>query len=36
MTKDIKIGCEIFVIRDGKVMLGKRKNAYGAGLVYLL
>jgi 8-oxo-dGTP diphosphatase len=31
MEKHIKIGCEIFIIHDGKILLGKRKNAGGAG-----
>ena len=26
-----KIGCTVFIIRNGKVLLGKRKNIYGAG-----
>ena len=26
-----KIGCEIFVIDDGRLLLGKRKNCFGAG-----
>lgn len=31
MKQAIKIGCEILVIKDGKVLLGKRKNTYGEG-----
>ncbi len=27
----IKIGCEIFIVQDGALLLGKRKNCYGAG-----
>lgn len=27
----IKIGCVVFVIRDNKVLMGKRKNTFGAG-----
>lgn len=29
--KDIKVGCEIFIIENEKVLLGKRKNCYGEG-----
>lgn len=28
----IKIGCEVFLIKDGAVLLGKRKNCYGEGM----
>jgi 8-oxo-dGTP diphosphatase len=31
MSNYIKIGCEIFVIKNGEVLMGKRKNIYGAG-----
>jgi 8-oxo-dGTP diphosphatase len=31
MEKLIKIGCEILVIKGDKLLLGKRKNAYGMG-----
>ena len=31
MDKAIKIGCEILVIKDGKVLFGKRKNTFGEG-----
>lgn len=27
----IKIGCEIFIIKNNTVLLGKRKNCYGEG-----
>jgi 8-oxo-dGTP diphosphatase len=30
-TIKIKIGCEIFIFKDGKLLLGKRKNCYGEG-----
>lgn len=30
-NKIIKIGCEIFLIRDNFILLGKRKNCYGEG-----
>lgn len=30
-TKNIKIGCEIFLIKDDAILLGKRKNCYGEG-----
>ncbi|MCL4361314.1 NUDIX domain-containing protein [Candidatus Dependentiae bacterium] len=30
--KNIKIGCEIFLIRDNELLLGKRKNCYGEGM----
>jgi len=29
--KIIKIGCEVFVVKDNKLLLGKRKNCYGDG-----
>jgi len=28
---NIKIGCEVFIIKDNTVLLGKRKNCYGEG-----
>jgi len=31
MDRAIKIGCEILVIKDGKLLFGKRKNTYGEG-----
>jgi len=31
IQKTTKIGCEIFVIKDKKLLFGKRKNIYGAG-----
>ncbi|HLD43484.1 MAG TPA: NUDIX domain-containing protein [Candidatus Nanoarchaeia archaeon] len=31
MDKHIKIGCEVFILKDNKVVLGKRKNCFGAG-----
>jgi 8-oxo-dGTP diphosphatase len=30
-TKNIKVGCEIFLIKDDAILLGKRKNCYGEG-----
>lgn len=27
----IRVGCEVFVTRDNQLLLGKRKNCYGAG-----
>ncbi|MDP2873858.1 MAG: NUDIX domain-containing protein [bacterium] len=27
----VRVGCEVFVTRDKKLLLGKRKNCYGAG-----
>ena len=30
--KNIKVGCEIFLLKDGAILLGKRKNCYGEGL----
>lgn len=27
----IKIGCEIFVYEEDKILLGKRRNCYGEG-----
>lgn len=30
-NKNIKIGCEIFLIHEGNILLGKRKNCYGEG-----
>ena len=32
MKPSIKIGVNVFVIRDGKLLLGKRKNAHGQGM----
>jgi 8-oxo-dGTP diphosphatase len=29
--KNIKVGCEIFLIKDSTILLGKRKNCYGEG-----
>ena len=31
-NKNIKVGCEIFLIKDGAILLGKRKNCYGEGM----
>jgi 8-oxo-dGTP diphosphatase len=31
MDKVIKIGCEILVIKEGKLLFGKRKNTFGEG-----
>ncbi len=31
MNNIIKIGCEIFIVKDNALLLGKRKNCYGAG-----
>lgn len=31
MDKKVKIGCEVFVIKNNKLLLGKRKNCYGEG-----
>lgn len=31
MEEKIYIGCEIFVIKDDQLLLGKRKNCYGGG-----
>lgn len=28
-NKNIKVGCEIFLIKDNTILLGKRKNCYG-------
>ncbi len=30
-NKNIRVGCEIFLIKDGALLLGKRKNCYGEG-----
>ena len=30
-TGNIKIGCEIFILQNNALLLGKRKNCYGAG-----
>ena len=30
-NKNIKIGCEIFLVHKGSILLGKRKNCYGQG-----
>ncbi|MGC2310357.1 MAG: NUDIX domain-containing protein [Candidatus Babeliaceae bacterium] len=29
--KHIKIGCEVFLIKNNELLLGKRKNCYGEG-----
>lgn len=29
--KNIKIGCEIFILKNDELLLGKRKNCYGQG-----
>ena len=31
MNKFIKVTCDIFVFKEGKLLLGVRKNSYGAG-----
>ena len=31
LNNTIKIGCEIFIINTGCILLGKRKNCYGEG-----
>jgi 8-oxo-dGTP diphosphatase len=31
MDKQLKVGCEVFIIKDGKLLMGKRKNCFGAG-----
>jgi 8-oxo-dGTP diphosphatase len=31
MEKLFKIGCEVFITQGNKLLLGKRKNCYGAG-----
>ncbi len=31
MTKNINIGVNVFVVRQEKLLLGKRKNCFGAG-----
>lgn len=31
MRDKFPVGVNIFIVRDGKLLLGKRKNAYGAG-----
>lgn len=31
MEKVIKVACDIFVLKKGKLLLGIRKNSYGAG-----
>ena len=31
MDKPIKNACDIFVLKEGKLLLGIRKNSYGAG-----
>ena len=30
MNKSVKVSCEMIVERDGKVLMGKRKNIFGA------
>lgn len=30
-TKNIKVGCEVFIIKDDTLLLGKRKNCFGEG-----
>jgi len=30
-SENIKIGCELFVIQEGAILLGRRKNCYGEG-----
>lgn len=32
MMSTIKIGCEVFLIKNNAVLLGKRKNCYGDGM----
>jgi 8-oxo-dGTP diphosphatase len=29
--KTIKIGCEVFILKNNQLLLGKRKNCYGEG-----
>ena len=29
---NIKVGCEIFLIKDDAILLGKRKNCYAEGM----
>jgi 8-oxo-dGTP diphosphatase len=31
MKKTIKVACDIFVLKEGKLLLGIRKNSYGEG-----
>lgn len=31
MDKITKIGCEVFILKERNLLLGKRKNCYGAG-----
>ena len=31
-NKNIKVGCEIFLIKNDAILLGKRKNCYGEGM----
>jgi len=31
MSKAIRIGCEVFLIKKNSILLGKRKNCYGEG-----
>ena len=31
-NKSIKVGCEVFLIKEGAILLGKRKNCYGEGM----
>ena len=30
-NKIVKIGCEVFITKDGQLLLGKRKNCFGEG-----
>ena len=30
-TQPILVGCELFIVKGNKILLGKRKNCYGAG-----
>jgi 8-oxo-dGTP diphosphatase len=31
MEKQVKVGCIVIIIKNGKLLLGKRKNVYGDG-----
>jgi 8-oxo-dGTP diphosphatase len=31
VNREIKIGCEAFIIKDNKILLGLRKNCFGEG-----
>jgi len=31
VTVTIKVGCEAYIVRDGKLLLGRRKNVFGHG-----